>query len=144
MRTSRLFSVCVVWNEKCERSYDSGSRGGFMTTKNFRWALAFTVLLSCVSYGPSAFADVTHDYELNGSYSDVNGGPPATNNGGDLTTNPGFYTFAANQGLVLDKSVILGGTYDIQVSVGFTATGANGWTKIADFTGLGLDQGWYI
>jgi hypothetical protein len=115
-----------------------------MTTKSFRLALAFTIPLLCVSYGTPAFADVTHDYELNGSYSDANGGPPATPNGGNLTDNFGFYTFTANQGLVLDRSVILGGTYDIQVRVGFTATGANGWTKIADFTGLVPDIGWYI
>jgi hypothetical protein len=86
----------------------------------------------------------THVYDFStGTYNDLFGGPAITPLGGDLTTNPGSYTFGANQGLWLPQSVFNSSTWIIEISAMFTAENGT-WKKIADFSGLASDDGFYF
>ena len=82
----------------------------------------------------------THDYQLNGSLIDSQGGPSLTSLGGTLTA--AQYQFAANQGLFLTNAGIDAAEYSIEMRFHFNSL-PPGWQKIIDFHGLALDTGLY-
>ena len=94
------------------------------------------------------FADgvVTHTFTFTGNFNDSQGGPPivptADHGTGSLATNPGFYTYDANQGLSLTSADFPDGTdYSIEFNVDLNSTSA--YNKLLDFSGTTLDAGLY-
>lgn len=85
----------------------------------------------------NAGATMIHDYELNGSLADANGGSALTAHGGTLGATG--YRFGYNQGLALQS---LGPVYTIDMLYRFDALSA--WRKLIDFSGLALDFGLYV
>ena len=100
-------------------------------------ALALLALTTIVA-SPLAAAPL-HDYQLNGTYADANGGPPLTPDGGTL--GPTGYTFAPNQGLNV-SGITNGSVYSIDMV--FQFTDVTGYRKILDFSDLGPDTGLYV
>ena len=94
--------------------------------------------LTTISASPVA-ASPLHDYQLNGTYADANGGPPLSPDGGTL--GPTGYTFAPNQGLNV-SGITNGSVYSIDMV--FQFTDVTGYRKILDFSDLGPDTGLYV
>ncbi|WNO03951.1 PEP-CTERM sorting domain-containing protein [Rhodoferax mekongensis] len=79
----------------------------------------------------------THQYRLDGSFSDDMGGADLLGNGGAFVgTN---YLFARNQGVTLLAD--LGSEYTVDLKYSFASHGV--WQKIIDFKGLKSDYGLY-
>jgi hypothetical protein len=104
-------------------------------------AIALFVLAAALFANAAPFT-LTHLYDFNGNYNDTFGGPAITPNGGNLNT-PGLYTFGVNQGLWLPQSVFNTSSWAIEISANFTAENGT-WKKLADFSGLVSDDGWYF
>jgi hypothetical protein len=104
------------------------------------FGLSLAVVL--VASTSNAAVVLTHQYRLDGTDADDLGGPSLVSLGGNLVTNPGNYTFAANQGLSLSSALSgSGGNYSIEMFFEFDNTA--GYRKILDFKGLGTDTGLY-
>src|SRR6516165_12089678 len=99
-------------------------------------------VLAAALFANAAPFTLTHLYDFNGNYNDTFGGPAITPNGGNLNT-PGLYTFGVNQGLWLPQSVFNTSSWAIEISANFTAENGT-WKKLADFSGLVSDDGWYF
>ena len=104
---------------------------------------AFLILSLGVSFADGV---VTHTFTFTGNFNDSQAGPPivptADHGTGSLTTNPGFYTFGANQGLSLTSADFPDGTnYSIEFNVELDSTST--YKKLLDFSGTALDAGLY-
>ena len=104
-------------------------------------ALALLLLTGALSASATSYT-LTHLYDFNGNYNDTLGGPAITSYGGNLGTF-GYYTFGANQGLSLPQSAFNASSWAIEIYGEFTAENGT-WKKLADFSGLASDDGWYF
>ncbi len=84
----------------------------------------------------AAPAALTHDYRLDGSFTDDLGGPALVPAGGTL--NPTNYSFGPNQGLSLSNGLIDSANYSIEMIFNLS-----GESKFLDFKDLGSDNGIY-
>jgi hypothetical protein len=99
----------------------------------FRHLLATLALFAAFD----SHAALIHQYELNGNLKDQRGGPDLVANGG--TPGATAYVFQPNQGLQLQD--YLGTDYTIDMVFHFDSL--NLWRKIADFSDLTADGGFY-
>jgi len=84
----------------------------------------------------AAPAALTHDYRLDGSFTDDLGGPALVPAGGTL--NPTNYSFGPNQGLSLSNGLIDSANYSIEMIFNLSDE-----SKFLDFKDLGSDNGIY-
>ncbi len=97
--------------------------------------------VACLLAAVPANAQVlVHQYDFSGDLNDSLGGAALTSAGGNLT-DPGYYSFAPNQGLSLLAAASLAGSYTIGIRMSFDAV--DGYRKILDFKGLSSDAGLY-
>ncbi len=90
----------------------------------------------------SANSALLKSYDFNGDLTDTLG------NGSDLiasggTVNAGNYTFADNQGLLLNSALVDTASYGIEINVQST-NGVIGFRKLIDYQNLASDDGLYI
>jgi hypothetical protein len=102
-------------------------------------ARALAIGLIGLSMRHEVHAQLTHLYDLNGSYADAFGGPSLVPNSGTL--NSTNYTFGMNQGLSLSNALSNNATYSILLD--FSFTDLNGYKKIVDFQNRATDTGLY-
>jgi hypothetical protein len=113
----------------------SAKSGGFQTrTIRFFAAGLITLLMSS-----NLQAQLTHLYNLNGSFADSFGGPALVPAGGTL--NATNYSFGANQGLSLSSGLSNNATYSILLD--FSFSDLTGFRKIVDFKDRTSDNGLY-
>ncbi len=86
-------------------------------------------------------ATQVHRYDLNGSLTDIYGGPSLVSNGGTLTSTD--YVFGVSQGLHLDGALVDPTDYSVEVVMKYDAL-APRWKKIIDFQSLSSDYGVYL
>ena len=99
-------------------------------------------LTAALAAGSAQATTPIHLYQLDNP-SDVYGGPAIVGEGGQFNTTLDSrigYTFAANQGLVLNN-VVPANVYTLDFVVEFAST--SGYTKFVDFKGLTSDAGLY-
>jgi hypothetical protein len=82
----------------------------------------------------------THDYPLNGSFADAQGGPALAAVGGTLIS--GGYNFGPNQGLNLSSALTNPGNYSLELVFRWDDL-PGGWQKIIDFHNLATNVGLY-
>ncbi len=98
-------------------------------------------LLSALLTGPttaSAAAVLVHDYRLDGSLTDVLGGPALGTLGGTLGATG--YTFGPNEGLTLSNGI---NATDYSIVMDFSLSDTTGYRKLVDFGSLTSDSGLY-
>ena len=95
-------------------------------------ALALIVVLLGVSQAWAAVP--THQYRLDGTYTDDYGGPSLVATGGTLDSTK--YTFGGNQGLSLTADLAKGSVYTIELQ--FKFDDVNGLRKIIEFKNLAM------
>ncbi|HMO14585.1 MAG TPA: PEP-CTERM sorting domain-containing protein [Pirellulaceae bacterium] len=89
--------------------------------------------------GTYSYADLIHQYRLDGTFADDLGGAPLVSGGGSL--GPTGYTFAASQGLSFVSGLADPGNYSIETIFHFNEL--TGYRKIIDFKDLTVDTGLY-
>jgi PEP-CTERM motif len=107
----------------------------------FVCVVALLFLAGALSASATSYT-LTHLYNFNGDYSDSVGSIPITPAGGNLSTF-GLYTFGANQGLSLPQAAFNASSWAIEIYGEYTAENGT-WKKLADFSGLASDDGWYF
>ncbi len=81
-----------------------------------------------------------HDYQLNGTLTDLVGGPNIVALGGTLIATG--YNFGPNQGLNLSSAAVNPAEYSLEIRFQWTVL-SGGWQKIVDFHNLTSDVGLY-
>jgi autotransporter-associated beta strand protein len=94
--------------------------------------------------GTASTATLTHEYDLDGSFTDNLGGPDITPNGGTLSgTN---YTFGPGQGLTLTGAIASPRNYSIELTAqidDLAGTSTPGWVRLIEFKNGQSDFGLY-
>jgi hypothetical protein len=88
---------------------------------------------------PARSAVLIHSYTLRGTLADAQGGPALTAFGGQITSLG--YVFAANQGLLFSSPLFTPANFSLEFSFKFESP--TGYDKIADFSQLSSDSGFY-
>jgi hypothetical protein len=94
--------------------------------------VAFVIIVALLGLSQAQAAVPTHQYRLDGTYSDDYGGPSLEAAGGTLDSTQ--YTFGGNQGLSLTAALASGSVYTIELQ--FKFDDVNGLRKIIDFQNL--------
>jgi hypothetical protein len=97
--------------------------------------VAFALIIAFIGLSHAQAAVPTHQYRLDGTYSDDYGGPSLVAAGGTLDSTK--YTFGGNQGLSLTAALASGSVYTIELQ--FKFDDVNGSRKIIDFKNLNPD-----
>jgi PEP-CTERM motif len=105
-------------------------------------AIVLAAALGAVGQAQAA-AVLIHDYQLNGNLNDALGGPALVGLGGSLASNPGRYTFGANQGLRLTNGLNNTSVWSMDFRASYSSLSGT-WKKLVDFQNLSTDQGLYF
>jgi len=95
-------------------------------------------LLSLAAAQPASAQ--THTYTLNNTYTDSNGGPPLTPDGGTISS-AGYIFVNKDQGLTLNNGI---NATNYSIELNFSLTDLGGYKKLVDFGNLGPDTGLYF
>jgi hypothetical protein len=88
---------------------------------------------------PAQAASLTHQYQLNNSLADTQGGPDLTSNSGTLSQ-AGGYAFGANKGPSLTGAI---NASNYSILMDFSIANTNGYRKLIDFKDKSVDRGLY-
>ena len=106
-------------------------------------AIRMLMLGALFAVPPSPVGAQSHVYRLNGTLSDLMGGPSLVADGGTL--GPSGYTFGPNQGLSLSNVFTSASNYSIAFrSTLFNVSSSTGFVKLLDFKDLSSDNGYYV
>jgi hypothetical protein len=105
--------------------------------------LAAALITVAAWSAPASAITITHDYQLNGDLNDLYGGPALQSLGGSLVSNPGRYTFGANQGLKLTGGLSDISTWSLDFRASYDSLSGT-WKKLVDFRDRSTDDGLYF